>query len=179
MVLILDLLLAACFVLTMLDGVRNGFFREIFTLAGVGIGVWAAIEFSQPLHRLLPSPMNGVPAVGAALFLLICLSVIVAFRLTGSVFAVMWEGKKPSALSRIVGLGLGAVRGLVLVLVLAAGLTLLFPSGSRFLGGSRVLPYLSPGIVWGAELLPRDLGDRILWKWGQLPFDDRVRIPSV
>ncbi len=178
MVLVLDIVLGICFLLTVMDGARNGFFREIFSLAGLGVGLWAAIRFTGPIQQLLPDALSNARASGAVLFLLVCAAIMICFHLVGCAFAVMWEGRKPSPSSRIAGLVLGSARGLGLVLVLAAGLTLLFPPGSQFLGRSRLLPFLSPGIVWGTELLPRDLGDRILWRWGQLPFDDRLIIPG-
>lgn len=178
MVLALDIALSVCFFLTVIDGARNGFFREGFTLAGVGAGLWAAIGFTSPVQQKLPHWLRDAPAVGVVLFVLICGVVVTALRLTGFAFSAMWEGRKPSPPSRIAGLVLGSIRGLVLVLVLAAGLAMLFPPGSRFLGQSRLLPYLSPGIVWGTELLPQQLGDRILWRWGQLPFEDRLIRPG-
>lgn len=178
MVLAIDIFLIICFFLTLMDGARNGFFKELFTLSGLGVGLWAAIQFTGPIQQALPAALRNAQAVSAVLFVLICGVIVMGLRLTGCAFAALWEGRKPPPTSRIGGLVLGSVRGLILVLVLAAGLTLLFPPGSPFLGRSRLLPYLSPGMVWGTELLPRELGDRILWRWGQLPFDDRLIRPG-
>jgi membrane protein required for colicin V production len=170
MTLAIDVLLVICFLLTLIAGVRNGFFRELFALAGLAVGVVLAMRFTPVLLAKLPH-WFGRSTWGAVLvFLILFLVVSFAFTLTGRAFGAMWEGKNLSGASRALGLLLGAARGLCLVVVLAGALSLLAPPGSRWLGRSHVLPYLTPGVVKGAELLPRDLRAEVVRRWELLPF---------
>jgi uncharacterized membrane protein required for colicin V production len=180
MTLVVDIGLALCFVLTILAGVRNGFFRELFALLGVVGGIWVGLRFTPVILGYVPPAIQHSGAAGAIVFTVLFLLAFAALSITGAAFAALWEGKKAGGASRILGLVLGAARGILLVLFLAGALVLLLPNGSPQLGRSRVLPYLSPGIVRGAELLPPSLQERLLQKWGTLPFPRRVpQSPSV
>jgi uncharacterized membrane protein required for colicin V production len=88
---------------------------------------------------------------------------------------MVWEGKSPSGSSRLAGFGLGLLRGLLLVTVLASAITLMAPLGSETLGRSRILPYLTVGVRWGSEVLPDDLSQRLRLQWDALPFDGVTR----
>jgi membrane protein required for colicin V production len=170
MTLAIDVLLVICFLLTMIAGVRNGFFRELFALAGLAVGVVLAMRFTPVIMAKLPHWLGRWGAV--LVFLILFLVVSFAFSLMGRAFGAMWEGKKPGAASRALGLVLGAARGVCLLIVLAGALSLLAPRGSPQLGRSRVLPYLTPGVVKGAGLLPRDLRADIVRRWELLPFGE-------
>ena len=101
----------------------------------------------------------------AAVFVIVFLVIFALTVLLGGLLAMVWEGKSPSLASRLVGLGVGALRGWLLIVVLAGALVLLAEEGSATLGRSRVLPLLGPGIEVTARILPSDLGDRLESRW--------------
>ncbi len=178
MTLAMDLLLIACFLLTLAAGARGGFFRELFALLGVAAGVAAAIKLTEPVLLHLSAGLRG--AVSAAIiFMLIVLVAYGLVTMIGVAFSALWEGRNPGGLSRLLGFILGGVRGLLLVLVLAGTLVLLAPDGSVRLGRSRVLPRLGPGITWGAHFLPPDVRAKLLEKWQLLPFGRTTPVHDV
>lgn len=163
---LLDLLLVLAFVLTAVAGLKNGFFRELFSLLGLLAGVSAGMRFTGPiLGRLPETSFLQTELATAIVFLLVFLVAFALLVLGGHLLAMVWEGKSPSMMSRLLGLGVGAMRGLLLVVVLAGAVVLLAPWGSASLADSRVLPYLGPGIEVGARLLPGELGERLRFQW--------------
>ncbi len=169
MTLIIDLLLVLCFLLTLASGLRGGFFRELFSLAGVAAGVAAGMHFTGMVAAKLPHLIRGSIA-SAIVFLAVFLIVYAILSVTGIAFSALWEGRKPGGASRLLGAAMGAVRGLLLVLVLAGTMVLLSPAGSPRLARSKVLPRLTPAVTRGAVFLPQDVRVRLLERWGQLPF---------
>ena len=167
---LIDVLLGLAFALTALAGLRNGFFRELFSLIGLGLGVLAAIRFTGvALDQIGVSFFHselGATIVFVAIFIL----VFVLTALAGGLLAMIWEGKSPGLPSRGMGLLLGALRGYLLVVVLGGAIVLLADEGSSTLGASRVLPWLGPGIESGASLLPKDLDIRLEERWQAIPF---------
>jgi uncharacterized membrane protein required for colicin V production len=105
------------------------------------------------------------------LFVVIFLVVNLAVNLAGRLLAAAWEGKKPTGLSRVLGLVLGAGRGLILVLFLAAAMVMIGPPERPPLSRSRVLPRLDAAVRAGVQLvLPPPTRSRVLSRWDRLPF---------
>ncbi|MCA9729232.1 MAG: CvpA family protein [Candidatus Eisenbacteria bacterium] len=172
---LIDILLVVAFALTALAGFRNGFFRELFSLLGMVGGVIAGMRLTGVVLDQIDVPFLHTELGTSLVFLLLFLLVFAAATILGGLLAMVWEGKSPTGSSRLAGLGLGALRGFLLVTVLAGALTLLSPFGSETLGQSRVMPFLSGGVQLGAGLLPDDLADRLLEYWNALPFDEATR----
>lgn len=172
---LIDILLVVAFGLTALAGFRNGFFRELFSLLGLILGVISGMRFTGMVLNRVVLPFLHTELGTSLVFLAIFLLVFALATILGGLLAMVWEGKSPTGASRMVGLGLGALRGFLLVTVLAGALTLLSPFGSETLGRSRVMPFLSGGVRLGAGLLPADLADRLVEYWGALPFGEEVR----
>jgi uncharacterized membrane protein required for colicin V production len=165
---VLDALLALCLVLTMIAGARAGFFRELFALLGLVLGIVLAMRLTPFVLGHIPRPMQGWTITSVVLFLLIFLAAFAILRIVGAAFAALWEGKKPGTASRLLGLILGTLRGAVLVVVLAGAALLLARPGNAALSRSRVLPYCGPGIRAAARLLPPRVRTPLLQRWDAL-----------
>lgn len=169
--LFIDIMLVACFVLTALAGLRNGFFRELFSLGGLAAGMLAGLHLATPILDKAPVWLRKSGLAWGLLFALVFTAVYVALALTGRALAVAWEGKKPTGLSRLLGLVLGGVRGFTLVLFLAAAMVMLGPPDRAPLARSRVLPRLDPAVRTAARLaLPPPAQAKVLGRWDRLPF---------
>jgi hypothetical protein len=169
--LVIDIMLVACLVLTALAGVRNGFFRELFALAGLAGGVLAGLRLTTPILDRGPAWIHRSGLAWGLLFALLFTVVYAALGLAGRALAAAWEGKKPTGLSRLLGLVLGGLRGLALVLFLAAAVVMLWPPDRAPLAGSRVLPRLDPAMRVAARLaLPPPARAKVLGRWDLLPF---------
>ncbi len=169
--LVIDILLAACFLLTALAGVRNGFFRELFAVGGLAVGAIAGLRLVTPILEHAPVWLRRSGLAWGVLFVALFLVVNLGVNLAGRLLAAAWEGKKPTGLSRVLGLVLGAARGVILVLFLAAAMVMLGPPERPPLSRSRVLPRLDAGVRAGIQLvLPAPARARVLDRWNRLPF---------
>lgn len=175
MSLLVDVLLLLAFALTALSGLRNGFFRELFSIVGLALGVVVSMRLTGKVVEMLHAPILQGELASAVVFVILFLLVFALATLLGGLLAMAWEGKSPSGSSRLAGFGIGLLRGLLLITVLASALTLMAPLGSETLGRSHVLPYLSAGVRWGSGALPADLSERLLQQWDALPFDGTTR----
>lgn len=175
----IDVALALCFLLTMVAGIQGGFFREVFALTGLAAGAWAGLRFTTALLASAPAFLRNSPLVWGVVFVLIVVLVLFLFSLVGRLFAAAWEGKKIPGLSRALGAGLGALRGLILVLVLAGVMVSLAPLGSRTLSGTRLLPWLGPVLrPAAAAALPPPAARRLLDRWEAIPFQHGPARPA-
>jgi uncharacterized membrane protein required for colicin V production len=169
--LVIDILLAACFALTALAGVRNGFFRELFALGGLAGGLFGGLRLATPILDRAPEWARHSSLAWGVLFCTIFLAIYAAVAIGGKALALAWEGKKPSGPSRLLGLVLGALRGLALVLFLAGLLVMLAPPDRGPLARSRVLPRIDPALRGSVRLvLPPPAAARVLERWDRLPF---------
>lgn len=170
MTLFIDVVLVIALVLTLLAGFKNGFFRELFSVLGLATGIVGGMRLTPVIVARIPGAIGRSDITAAFVFLVIFLVVFFVLVFLGGLIASVWEGKSPTLLSRILGLGMGGLRGLLLLVMLAAAITFLSPWGSPTLARSRVLPLLSPGISLAAKLLPGEVGDRLRRQWDALPF---------
>lgn len=169
--LVIDILLVACFVLTALAGVRNGFFRELFSLAGLAAGVLAGLRLATPILDQAPVWLRRSGLAWGVLFALLFTAAYAALALAGRALAAAWEGKKPTGLSRLLGLVLGGARGIALVLFLAAAMVMVGPPERAPLARSRVLPRLDPAVRAVVRFaLPPPAQAKVLTRWDRLPF---------
>ncbi|MEZ4651389.1 MAG: CvpA family protein [Candidatus Eisenbacteria bacterium] len=167
---LIDILLGLAFVLTALAGLRNGYFRELFSLIGMALGVFAALRFTGPVADLIGVSFLRSEFGATILFVAVFIAVFVIASVVGGLLAGVWEGKSPGFASRAVGLLLGAFRGYLLVVVMGGAVVFLADVGSKSLATSRVLPWLGPGIRLGADVLPEDLGANLENRWESIPF---------
>jgi uncharacterized membrane protein required for colicin V production len=169
--LIIDIALVACFVLTALAGVRNGFFRELFSLGGLAAGMFAGLRLATPILDKAPMWLRHSGLAWGVLFALLFTVAYAALAMAGRALAVAWEGKKPTGLSRLLGLVLGGVRGLALVVFLAAAMVMLAPPERAPLARSRVLPRIDPAVRACVRFaLPPPAQAKVAARWDRLPF---------
>ncbi|MCA9757238.1 MAG: CvpA family protein [Candidatus Eisenbacteria bacterium] len=167
---LIDILLGLAFILTALAGLRNGYFRELFSLIGLALGVYAALRFTGPVADLTGLSFLRSEFGATILFVVVFIIVFIVASLLGSLLAGVWEGKSPGFASRAVGFLLGAFRGYLLVVVMGGAVVFLADVGSQSLATSRVLPWLGTGIRIGAHVLPDDLGANLEERWDAIPF---------
>lgn len=154
-------------VLSILGAAAQGFFYELFALAGAVVGyLVAAWEYSR-LAAWYVRYMNSAWAADVAGFL----TVFLAFTLLGGVVGriARWAVKGVGLrwFDRILGGLFGAVRGVAICTVVVLALASFSPS-STYLRDSRVAPFLlvmGRGLIWAA---PAELRQRFRDGWNLL-----------
>ncbi|MBP5528379.1 MAG: CvpA family protein [Bacteroidales bacterium] len=112
---ILDILLALPLFFLIFMGWKKGLVREVATLAGVLVGVWASIHLSQQVAPLLG--LDGESAVLIAFIVTFLVALILTYLLGRCVEGLM-KAAKLSLLNRLAGALLGAVKALCVLAVL-------------------------------------------------------------
>lgn len=112
---ILDILLAVPLLFLVFMGWEKGVVRELATLTGVLVGVWAAIHLSQRV-----APLLGIDGESATLisFIVTFLVALVLAYLLGRCVEGLIKMAKLSLLNRLTGALLGAVKALCILAVL-------------------------------------------------------------
>ncbi len=112
---LLDILLALPLCYLIFVGWRKGLVREVASLAGVLLGVWAAIHLSKQVAPLLG--LDGESAALVAFIVTFLASLVVAYLL-GRVVEGLMKAVHLSVANRLAGALLGAAEALVILAVL-------------------------------------------------------------
>jgi membrane protein required for colicin V production len=165
----LDVLLLLIVGLSVLAGLMKGLIREVFSLAGVLLGIILALVFSPQLSVFLQRwiPYENA-AYGAALFVIFSLT-LVAATLIAHLLTKVVEVASLGFMNRLLGGAFGILRGALIGLIVVLGLTLILDPGHDILASSRVTPYLSLGARAVAPVLPEDIREALLDRLDRLP----------
>src|SRR5512146_794278 len=137
---VVDWVIVAAVVLSMALAAKEGFFYEIFSLAGVVVGyLLAAWEYGRVAGWFSPyTRAQWVAEIGA--FLLIFIAVVGIAGLAGRI--TRWALKEVGLrwFDRLLGAAFGLLRGVLVIAVVALALASFTP-GTRMLSGSTLGPY--------------------------------------
>jgi len=112
---LLDILLAIPLLFLIFIGWKKGLVREVATLAGVLVGIWASIHLSQKVAPLLG--LDGESALLIA-FIVTFLAALVLTYLLGRCIEGLMKAVKLSVANRLAGAVLGAAEALCILAVL-------------------------------------------------------------
>lgn len=137
---VVDWVIVAVMVLSMALAAKEGFFYEIFSLAGVVVGyLLAAWQYGRIAGWFSPyTRAQWVAEIGA--FLLIFVAVVAVAGIVGRI--TRWGIKEVGLrwFDRLLGAAFGLLRGVLVVAVLVLALASFTP-GTRMLSGSTLGPY--------------------------------------
>lgn len=112
---ILDIVMAVPMLLLLLRGWMKGVVRTLATLAGLLLGIWAAVHLSQWVSVLLN--LKGESAVIIAFFVTFVGALVLTFLLGRGVEQLL-KASKLGIVNRIAGAALGLVEALCILAVL-------------------------------------------------------------
>lgn len=137
---LLDVLILACMVFLIVRGIFRGFVREVGSLAGIVLGIWAACIYHPEMTgflRLFFPAWKYAPLLGVALviFIVLVLCNVAAWLLHKFITKVFlgWA-------DRMLGAGLAILKGVILIYFAIVLMTVFVPSKSSFVAGSRLAP---------------------------------------
>ena len=138
---VIDYIFLGLVALSILLGFMRGFFREALSLASWVLALWLALEFGQifvPLFsEVLPSPALQIWAARLMTFVMVLVAGAIVNRLIG--MAVRKTGL--SGTDRVLGMGFGLGRGILLVGMLVLGAQVLELDREPWWEESRIVPY--------------------------------------
>ena len=123
---LLDIILAIPLFYLVFKGWKKGLVREVSTLSGLLVGIWATVHFSGRVAVLL-----GLESEHAVLiaFMVTFVGVLVLTHLLGRCIEGMMKAVKLSLLNRLSGALLGLVKALCVLAVLLSSLTMIDGDG--------------------------------------------------
>lgn len=111
----LDIVLGVPMLFLIYKGWRRGFVREVTTLIGVLVGIWAAVHLSQQVAEWLN--LQGESAVLIAFFVCFVGALVLAYLL-GRMVEGMMKAANISILNRVAGAASGLLKALCILAVM-------------------------------------------------------------
>jgi membrane protein required for colicin V production len=155
-----DLLIVAVLVTSVVSAFVKGFFLEVFSLAGVVIGLFfAGANYSgfAPLVMLL---VPNREAANLIAFLVIAMLVMLLAGLLGRVLRGLIRQVGLGIVDRIFGAVFGLVKGCIVVTLVLMGIVAFLPR-QRWLDSSRLAPVFLTAAHGGSHVVPFELGEKV------------------
>lgn len=147
-----DWIILATILLSVLLAAAQGFFYEVFSLAGVIVGYLLAAWNYRRLAGWLSPYVNSAWVAEMAAFLLIFLALVILAGILGRILRWLLKRAGLRWFDRLLGAAFGVLRGVLLVAITLLAVTTFAP-GSRWLSHSQLAPYfivLARGASWVA-----------------------------
>lgn len=159
----LDLAILAVLAISVITAFFHGLVVEVFSLAGVVVGIMVASARYGELARHLPGWMNVTghgDARDLTAFLLIAVAIMVAAGLVGRLVRGTIRVAGLGIFDRLLGAAFGLVKGFVLVTLAVMAMMAFFP-GTQWPARSRLMPVFVKAAHGGAEATAEEFGTRI------------------
>jgi membrane protein required for colicin V production len=157
---LIDWLILVILLVSVLSAAKNGFFLEVFSLAGVLLGLVIASWNYQKLLPWIARWVHEFAAAEALSFLVIALGVMILASLLGRVIRWSVHSIGLGWIDRFLGALFGFVKGFVLVTIAVLVVAAFFPQASWF-RRSRFAPDFLTAAHRASVVAPEDLQRRI------------------
>ena len=155
-----DLAILVVLVLSMLGGLTQGFFRSVFSLGGLVLGL-ALASWNYGLIAALVLPMVRIEAVANVIgFLLIALIVMGLAAVAGKILSKVFHHLGLGCLDRLAGAVFGFFQGALLVTVVILA-TLAFYPKAHWLKEAQLPRYFFGACDLSTEMSPAALAERV------------------
>jgi membrane protein required for colicin V production len=157
----LDWMILSIVVASVLMAAGQGFFVELFSLAGAVLGFLLAAWNHGRLAVLFAPYVKSDAVAAAAAFLIIFVAVLLLAGLAGRTVSWMMKLSGLSWFDRALGAIFGLLRGVVVATVVVMALLAFVPEG-RVTAGSKFGPYLIASGRMVSRMAPAEMRDRFL-----------------
>lgn len=145
---------------SVLAGLARGFFRSVFSLAGLIAGVALASWNYWRIAAILKRFIHSVEIADAVAFLIIAFFVMGIAAILGSLLAKFFEKVGLGCLDRMAGALFGFVEGLVFVTLCILVTVAFFPQ-TAWLTEARLPRYFFGALHVSIQITPSRLGERL------------------
>jgi len=157
---VIDWLILVFVIVSVLSAAKNGFFLEVFSLAGVIAGLLIASWNYQKLLPWVSRWIHSWPAAEALSFLCIALLVMILAGILGRVIRWSVHSIGLGWADRFIGALFGFVKGCALVTLAVLVIAAFMPQATWF-KQSRLAPYFLSAAHQASVITPYELGERI------------------
>lgn len=157
---LIDWLIVIVLLVSVLSAAKNGFFLEVFSLAGILVGFVLASWNYQRLLPWLTAWVHSLPAAGALSFLLIALGVMLLAGILGRMVRWSIHSIGLGWADRLLGAIFGLIKGIVLITIAVLVIAAFFPKATWF-QRSRLAPEFLSAAHRASAIAPQDLERRV------------------
>lgn len=125
----------------LIRGTFRGPVNELFSIAGVLGGLFAAAFFYPTAFKLLSGWMEFEQQLCLTIFLTLFGGIYMLVAVLGVIAIYLFHLRRAGWMSRAFGAGFGTLKGVLVVAVLLVPLVAFLPINSAWIGESVVLPY--------------------------------------
>ena len=155
-----DLLIVIVLVVSVVSAFVKGFFVEVFSLAGVILGLFIAAANYGMFSLWVLRVVHNREAANLTAFLLIALLVMLVAGLVGRLLRGLFRGVGLGIVDRLLGAVFGLVKGCVIVTLVLMGIVAFLPR-QDWLSNSRLAPVFLTAAHGGSQVVPFALGEEI------------------
>jgi membrane protein required for colicin V production len=155
-----DLLILIVLAICVGSAFVKGFFVEVFSLAGVVIGLFIAATNYAAFAPWILILVHSREAANLISFLLIALLVMVLAGIAGRLLRGLFRGVGLGSVDRLLGAVVGLAEGCIVVTLILMGIVAFLPR-QDWLNGSRLAPVFLTAAHGGSHVVPFALGEEI------------------
>jgi membrane protein required for colicin V production len=155
-----DVLIVAVLIVSVVSAFVHGFFLEVFSLAGVVVGLSLAGANYSGFAPLAMGLVHNREAANLIAFLVIALLVMVLAGLVGRILRGLVRYVGLGIVDRIFGAVFGLVKGCIVVTLVLMGIVAFLPR-QQWLDSSRLAPVFLTAAHGGSHVVPFELGEKI------------------
>jgi|CZKF01.1.fsa_nt_gi membrane protein required for colicin V production len=157
---LVDWAIVVVIVLSVLGGLSQGFFRSVFSLVGLVLGL-ALAAWNYRLIAALVQPMVRIEAVANVIgFLLIALIVMGLAAVAGKILSKVFHYMGLGCLDRLAGAAFGFFQGALLVTLVILATLAFFPR-AHWLTAATLPRYFFGACHLSTQMDPADLAERV------------------
>jgi membrane protein required for colicin V production len=157
---LVDLVIVVVIALTVLGGLNQGFFRSVFSLGGLVLGL-ALAAWNYGIIATLVLPLVHIQAVADVIgFLLIALVVMGLAGIAGRILYKVFHYMGLGFLDRLAGAVFGFFQGAVLVTLVILATVAFFPK-ARWLTEAKLPRYFFGACHLSMRMDPAELAERV------------------
>ena len=137
---LLDYIIIVAMIYLIIKGIMRGFLREIFSLAGVILGICLGNFFQPWVTDLLRPSLPSTEYLPLISFALIFAVILILFNLIGWVINLLSKKVFLGWLDRTLGACLAIAKGVIVTYLVIVMLTFFIPAKTPLIAGSKVAP---------------------------------------
>lgn len=137
--------------LSVFTGLMRGFVKELIALVAWVLAIWIAFEYMDVISLWLQPYLHDKTIRAICAFFAILIAVLVSGSLVNACLSFLLKHSGLSGTDRILGMGFGLVRGVLIVAIIMVVIALTQMPIQPYAQESRLYPYFSPVVAWLAE----------------------------
>jgi membrane protein required for colicin V production len=150
-----DLTIAGIIGLSILTGLVRGFVKELISLCVWILAIWVAYTYSQTFSTLLTPYIKDSTIKTVIAFVALLFSVLIGGAIFNALFSFFLKRTGLGGTDRILGMGFGFIRGVLIVSVLIVAVKFTaIPNQEEQVSGSYLYPKFNPVVAWLGGILP-------------------------